>query len=61
MKSYSALILPHYIQVKKKKAFTDLAQYLQTDDDRVATYKGKPITTTGGACTADTVAGGVLS
>ncbi|CAM9158865.1 unnamed protein product [Ectocarpus sp. 8 AP-2014] len=48
-------------QVKKKKAFEELAKHLRTDDDKVATYQGKPITTSGGACTADTVAGGELS
>lgn len=50
-----------YCQVKKKKAFEDLAQHLRTDDNKIATYQGTPITTSGGACTADTVAGGVLS
>lgn len=48
-------------QVKKKKAFEDLAQYLRTDEEKQATYKGKPITTTGGVCAADTVAGGTIS
>lgn len=47
--------------MKKKKAFEDLAQYLRTDDHKVANYKGKPITTTAGACTADSVAGGTIS
>ncbi|CAM9485685.1 unnamed protein product, partial [Hapterophycus canaliculatus] len=48
-------------QVKKKKAFEELAKHLRTDDSKVATFQGKPITTSGGACTADTVAGGTLS
>lgn len=48
-------------QVKKKKAFEDLAQHLRTDDNKIATYQGKPITTSAGACTADNVAGGSLS
>ncbi len=48
-------------QVKKKKAFEDLAQHLRTDDNKIATYQGKPITTSAGACTTDNVAGGTLS
>eukprot|EP00752_Nemacystus_decipiens_P011387 g10117.t1 len=42
-------------QVKKKKAFEDLAQHLRTDDNKIATYQGRPITTSAGACTADTL------
>ena len=42
-------------QVKDKKAFEDLAQHLRTGDSKIATYQGKPITTSAGACTADTV------
>ena len=49
------------VQVKKKKAFEDLAQHLRTDDNKIATYQGNPITTSAGACTADNVAGGTLS
>lgn len=50
-----------YTQVKKKKAFEDLAQYLRTDDKLVATYKGDAIVTSAGVCKAETVAGGTVS
>lgn len=50
-------------QVKKKKAFEELAKDLRTADQApyVATYKGEPITTSKGSCAADTVAGGSIS
>lgn len=53
----------YLVQVKKKKAFEELAKDLRTEDQApyVARYKGKPIITSGGSCTADTVAGGSIS
>ncbi|CAM9302666.1 unnamed protein product [Sphacelaria rigidula] len=48
-------------QVKKKHAFEDLAQFLRTDHQLVATYKGSPIITSGGTCKSETIAGATIS
>ena len=42
----------------KKKVFEAVAPDLATNADRVACYRGVPLMTGGGPCTAATVAGG---
>lgn len=46
---------------KKNNPWTAFAAELCTDASRVATYKGVPLTTSAGACTAPTVASGPIS
>ncbi|CAM9458655.1 unnamed protein product [Discosporangium mesarthrocarpum] len=43
-------------QVKKKKAFEALAPDLRTNASRVAAFQGRPIITSAGVCTSDTLA-----
>ena len=54
-------VMSCHVPGQEKKAFEDLVQHLRIDDSKIATYQGKHITPSDGACTADTVAGGTLS
>ena len=49
---------PDEILPPKKKIFEAVAEDLRTDAARVATYKGVPLMTSAGPCTAASVAGG---
>ena len=45
-----------FLQVKKKKLWEALAKDLKTDGNKVATWNGKAVMTSAGACTAPTIA-----